>query len=81
MRMTVWNSLDEWEKLTANWVTTKFSDIDADLLKTKCEYYSKGIAKCVKNMPPNPVLDKIKGLVFEFKDTIPVVVSLRNPAL
>jgi dynein heavy chain, axonemal len=37
--------------------------------------------KCVKNMPPNPVLEKIKGLVFEFKDTIPVVVALRNPAL
>ena len=32
-------------------------------------------------MPPNPVLDKIKGLVFEFKDTIPVVVALRNAAL
>jgi len=37
--------------------------------------------KCVKNMPPNPVLEKVKGLVFEFKDTIPVVVALRNPAL
>jgi len=32
-------------------------------------------------MPPNPVLDKLKTLVFEFKDTIPVVVALRNKAL
>lgn len=32
-------------------------------------------------MPPNPVLEKLKVLVFEFKDTIPVVVALRNPAL
>jgi dynein heavy chain len=32
-------------------------------------------------MPPNSVLDKLKKLVFEFKDTIPVVVALRNPAL
>ena len=32
-------------------------------------------------MPPNPELDKLKSLVFEFKDTIPVVVALRNKAL
>lgn len=41
----------------------------------------QAIGKCVKNMPPNPVLDKIKTLVYEFKDTIPVVVAMRNPAL
>lgn len=39
------------------------------------------ISKCVKNMPPNPVLEKVKTLVYEFKDTIPVVTALRNPAL
>jgi hypothetical protein len=32
-------------------------------------------------MPPNSVLDKLKTLVFEFKDTIPVVTALRNPHL
>ena len=32
-------------------------------------------------MPPNPVLDLLKMLVFEFKDTIPVVTALRNKAL
>jgi dynein heavy chain len=32
-------------------------------------------------MPPNLVLDKLKKLIFEFKDTIPVVVALRNPSL
>mgnify|MGYP006901754435 CR=1 FL=1 len=42
---------------------------------------SQIIGKCTKNMPPNPVLDKLKTLVYEFKDTIPVVVALRNPAL
>ena len=32
-------------------------------------------------MPPNSVLDKLKQLVWEFKDTVPVVVALRNTAL
>ena len=44
-------------------------------------FLKKIIAKSVKNMPPNPVLEKLKNLVFDFKDTIPVVVALRNPNL
>ena len=47
----------------------------------KCDYYTRIINKCIKFMPPNPVLEKLKNLVFKFKDTIPVVVDLRNPAL
>jgi hypothetical protein len=41
MRLGVWCSLEEWELLTAVWVKTKFEDVDAELLKTKCEYYTK----------------------------------------
>ena len=32
-------------------------------------------------MPKNPVLDKLKDLVFEFKETMPVVSALRNKDL
>ena len=58
-----------------------FVNIDAEYLKNKCEYYTRTINKCIKYMPPNSVLDKLKKLVFEFKDTIPVVTALRNPHL
>ena len=37
--------------------------------------------KCIKSLPPNNILDKLKSLVFDFKDKISVVVSLRNPHL
>jgi len=29
-------------------------------------------------MPQNPVLDELRRLVFSFKNTIPIVVALRN---
>ena len=32
-------------------------------------------------MPTNPKLDKLKFMVFEFKETMPVVVALRNKDL
>lgn len=39
------------------------------------------MSKCVKNLPPNPILDSLKTLLNTFKDTMPVVIALRNPTL
>lgn len=32
-------------------------------------------------MPSNPVLEELKSLIYEFKETMPVVVALRNKDL
>ena len=41
MRLSIWNSLDEWGKLKLQWVDTPFEQIDADSIKSKCDFYSK----------------------------------------
>lgn len=81
LRLSLWSSLDEWEYLASQWIDTPFSKIEAEHIRLKCENYSKIVNRCNKYMPPNPVLDKLKHKVFEFRDTIPVVTALRNPCL
>jgi dynein heavy chain len=46
----------------------------------KGEYYTKVLNKC-KALPANPILDELRELVFSFKDTMPVVLALRNQYL
>jgi hypothetical protein len=41
MRMAVWNSLDEWQKLTAQWVITSFANTDAQTIQNRCDHYAK----------------------------------------
>jgi hypothetical protein len=41
MRLSIWNSLDEWGKLKLQWVDTPFEQIDAEAIKSKCDFYSK----------------------------------------
>ena len=41
MRLSIWKSQEEWEVLTAEWIESPFKDIDADLIRQKCEYYTK----------------------------------------
>ena len=47
----------------------------------KSEKYTKIVNKCVKNLPQNPILDELKTLLNTFKDTMPVVIALRDPTL
>jgi dynein heavy chain len=39
------------------------------------------VTRCEKNLQDNKVLQYLKKIVWEFKDTIPVVVALRSPFL
>jgi dynein heavy chain len=58
-----------------------FNEIDTDAIKLQAENYTKIVNRCIKNLPPNPVAELLKTLVFEFKNTMPVVMALRNKNL
>jgi len=81
LRLSLWKSLQEWKELVAQWKVTAFSNIDAIVMKEKIEMYSKVVMKCSKNMPPNAVMDELRVLVFEYRDTLPVVMAMRNSKL
>jgi dynein heavy chain len=59
----MWKSLKEWQTLTSGWIDGKFIEIDVKEIKDKADFYTKIVNKCVKNMPSNPVLDKVKHMV------------------
>lgn len=55
--------------------------MNAIAIKEEIDGYVKIIARCTKNLPANPVLEELRSLVFEFRDTMPVVMALRNKNL
>ena len=77
----MWKSLKEWKQLTEEWTETKFNDINVQEIKQKGDHYNKIVTRCSKNMPSNPVLEELKSFIYEFKETMPVVVALRNKDL
>ena len=81
MRLLMWKSLQEWKDMTVEWMTCKFKDINAEQIKNNATNYDNICKRCAKRIQPNPVLDELRLLVFEFKESVPVVVALRNPRL
>lgn len=81
LRYSMWKSLKEWKSLISQWIDGKFVDINTEEIRIKGEYYTKVVMRCQKALPSNAILDELKELVFSFKDTMPVVLALRNKNL
>ncbi|KAH8045613.1 dynein light chain binding protein [Aureococcus anophagefferens] len=76
-----YDTLDEWSGLTAEWVVTPLSEIDAVELEKHVQAYNKTVFQASKGLPGNPVVPKLKASVETFTPVLPVVVNLRNDAL
>ena len=81
LRFAMWKSLKEWKELTKSWINGKFNEIDTEQIISKGDYFTNIIKKSQKKLPPNPILDELRDIVYDFKDTMPVVIALRNKYL
>jgi dynein heavy chain len=77
----MWRSLNEWQDLNEKWYKTQFNDVDAKAITTLAEKYSKNVMRLEKNLDPNPIQEKLKILVNQFKEAMPIVTALRNDKL
>ena len=81
LKQSMWRSLKEWKELTNEWTICRFREINPEEMRVKAEHYQRIVNKCTRKLPTNPVLDELKQLVFEFKESVPIITSLRNPKL
>jgi dynein heavy chain len=81
LRCTMWRSLHQWQEMTEKWKTTQFSDVDAKAISSEAEKYAKIVMRLEKSLDPNPVQEKLKDLVMQFKEAMPIVTAFRNDKL
>jgi dynein heavy chain len=80
-RHLMWHSLADWNSMQADWMDTQFGQIDADNIKKTAEKYSKICKRLEGAIDPNPIQMKLKNLVEQFEQAMPIVMALRNPDL
>lgn len=81
MRCLMWRSLHEWQELSERWKITLFTEIDAANISKLADKYFRDVMRIEKNLPANPVQEKLKILVNQFKEAMPIVTALRNEKL
>ena len=81
-RKKMWTHLHEWRQLTKEWQTSAFESIDVGTIQTKADYFTKISVQCERKLPDNcTAVKELKKLVFDFRETMPIVGALGNPNL
>ena len=80
-KLKLWTSLRDWQVLTAEWSETVIenlvaANVEADVLK-----FDKAVRQVDRTLKGNPVVPKLRGMVDEFRLTLPVIACLKNPNL
>jgi dynein heavy chain len=81
LRADLWRGMETWEGLTESWNATQFTTVEVEDINKKVAEYNKIAVKSQKAMEGNEVPIIWGAAVLQFKNTLPVVVALRNKAL
>ena len=81
-RAKLWNSIKVWTENVRIWQTSRFEDVDIDRIREESALHAKIVLQCERNLPPgSSAVAFLKKLVFDFKETVPIVEALGNKNL
>lgn len=80
-RQLLWDIAAEWEQCTEQWHENSFNTLNVETLTDTSMKILKGCTMLEKNLPPNEIAPRIRQEVEVFKDKLPIIQFLRNPAL
>ncbi|XP_001850815.2 dynein heavy chain 6, axonemal [Culex quinquefasciatus] len=81
LRQTLWDSVQQWKESVELWNEIKFYELNVEEVEAMNTKVLKNCAMLDKNLPKNEIIPKLKLDAEEFKEKIPVLTYLRNPAL
>lgn len=69
--------------MTEKWKTSPFESIEVSEISEKADHFTKTVIQCERNIQPegNSAVAMLKKLVFDFRETMPIVEALGNKNL
>ncbi|CAM2111263.1 unnamed protein product [Caretta caretta] len=81
LRKLLWDSLEEWGKLSFRWKHTLFENLDVDLIQKDVNRFMQTLQILEKGLPENNIIIGVKQSLMDFKEGLSVIVFLRSPCL
>ncbi|XP_032239531.2 dynein axonemal heavy chain 6 isoform X3 [Nematostella vectensis] len=81
LRRLLWEATQEWQGLVEQWEATPFDLLSTENVQKDVTRFIQTVYLLEKGLPPNRVVPRLKQRVTSFKLGMPVITSLRNPAL
>lgn len=81
-RVRLWKSISSWTKNIETWQISPFEEVDVNYILEQATLQAKIVLQCERNLPQgSSAVQHLKKLVFEFKETMPIVEALGNEHL
>ena len=77
----IWNVKLEWTASWDGWKNCQFSDLDVEKIEFTVGTYAKRVGKLGRDIKRWKIWESMKSDIERFKDTIPLIMSLRNKAM
>lgn len=77
----MWNSIDQFDALAKEWEQLQFRSIDAKPMIQRTEQFVRVVNQAERSLSENPVVPKLKALVWQYKEALPAVLAMRSPFL
>ncbi|MEE6473765.1 hypothetical protein FKM82_010165 [Ascaphus truei] len=79
LRKLLWESKEEWAKLSAEWKLTLFEDLNVEVIQRDVNRFIHTLFTLEKGLPTNNVVASLRHAVMDFKQSLPIIVALKNP--
>eukprot|EP00698_Gefionella_okellyi_P007651 TRINITY_DN186_c0_g4_i1.p1 TRINITY_DN186_c0_g4~~TRINITY_DN186_c0_g4_i1.p1 ORF type:complete len:3955 (+),score=1074.62 TRINITY_DN186_c0_g4_i1:43-11907(+) len=81
MKKNLWTSLKRWGEIKQEWISAQFDSVNAEEINGEVQKFARIAAQCERALEGNHVVPLLKSQVTQFKNTMTVVLDLRNEAL
>ncbi|KAM8945402.1 dynein axonemal heavy chain 14 [Pelodytes ibericus] len=81
LRKILWDSTEEWARLSAEWKLTPFEQLNIDVIQRDVNRFSHTLFMLEKGLPANDIVMCLRQSLLDFKQSLPIVVALKNPCL
>ncbi|OCT79469.1 dynein heavy chain 14, axonemal [Xenopus laevis] len=81
LRKLLWESKEEWVKLSTEWKHTAFELLNVDVIQRDVNRFNHTLFILEKGLPANEVVARLRESVMDFRQNLPIVVALSNPCL
>lgn len=80
-RWNVWKALDDWIRMTTEWLASPVQQLNASTITGKVDEFSKEAFKMGKANKEDVVVYRLKDNIEAFKEVVPLIEEVANPAL
>jgi dynein heavy chain len=80
-KMKLWEIVAQWQELSQGWHGNEFGKVDVENMSKLVSQFFRQIFNLTKAFPQDEVASRMKAMIEEWRDRMPAILDLGNPAM